>query len=219
MYTPAKFKQSDLTELQAFIAAHPLATLIAQSADGIAAAHLPLLWHDDGSEFGALHGHFAKANPLWQTALPDSAWLVIFQNNGHYISPNWYPSKARDHKAVPTWNYQAVHIRGRLNIIRDQAAIHAILDKLSTVHEQNQPRPWSPADAPADYIDALCRAIVCFEIPIERIEGKYKLSQNQPADNRRGIVAGLRQMQQPEAEKMANLVARFAPENENLEAV
>ena len=214
MYTPAKFRQTDFAELQAFIAAHPLATLIAQTDSGIEAAHLPLLWHDDGSEHGCLHGHFAKANPLWKTALPEQNWLVIFQDSGHYISANWYPSKAQDHKAVPTWNYQAVHIQGRLNLIRDEAEVTRMLAALTAAHEQSQPRPWSLADAPADYLQALSQAIVCFEIPIERIEGKYKLSQNQSTANRAGVVQGLQQENQPDADKMAALVQHFSPDHQ-----
>ena len=158
MYTPAKFRQHNPAELQAFIAEHPLATLIAQTEHGLEAAHLPLQWHDDGSAHGCLHGHFARANPIWQTALPEQNWLAVFQHSGHYISANWYPGKTQHHKAVPTWNYQAVHIRGRLNIIDDPARVFAMLAALTAAHEQTQPRPWSLADAPADYLAAMSRA-------------------------------------------------------------
>ena len=212
MYTPAKFRQHNPAELQAFIAEHPLATLIAQTEHGLEAAHLPLQWHDDGSAHGCLHGHFARANPIWQTALPEQNWLAVFQHSGHYISANWYPGKTQHHKAVPTWNYQAVHIRGRLNIIDDPARVFAMLAALTAAHEQTQPRPWSLADAPADYLAAMSRAIVCFEIRIDSIEGKYKLSQNQNAADRQSVIDGLHDLQQHEAEHMAGLVARFAPD-------
>ena len=102
MYTPAKFRQDDAAELRQFAAAHPLATIALHTADGVDAAHIPLIWQDNGTEHGVLRGHFAKANPIWKNRLPEQDALVIFQDAGHYISPNWYPGKAQHHKEVPT---------------------------------------------------------------------------------------------------------------------
>ena len=215
MYTPAPFRISDAHELRQFMAAHPLATVITCTDNGPDAAHLPLLWHDDGSEHGVLHGHFAKANPLWRNAhtSPHSPWLAIFQHPGHYISPNYYPSKARDHKAVPTWNYQAVHAHGRLRLIDDPEAVLAMLTALTAAHEHSQPRPWQLADAPQDWLIGLTRAIVCFELVIERLEGKYKLNQHHSADNRHGAIASLRQQGTPQSKHMADIMQKTLENN------
>lgn len=211
MYTPAKFQQTDTAELQRFVAAHPLATVILNTATGVDAAHIPLYWYEYPHGAAVLRGHFAKANPIWKTALPGQPWLAVFQDAGHYISPNWYPSKRQHHKEVPTWNYQAVHIRGPARLIEEEAAMRALLADLTAMHEAGQARPWSLADTPDDYLSALCRAIVCFEIRIDTVEGKYKLSQNQSAANRVGVVAGLRDMGSAAAGAMAELVSQFDP--------
>lgn len=211
MFVPAKFRQTDFTEIRRFIAAQPLATLVVQHENRLQAAHVPLYWHDNGSEWGALRGHFAKANPIWQAAGGEEQWLAVFQNSGCYISPNWYPSKARDHKAVPTWNYQAVHFGGRLTLLEDAGSTLAVLSELSRLHEAGQPRPWQPADAPPDYLQAMCKALKCFEFTIKEVEAAYKLSQNQSAENRSGVVSGLQAQGGAAAEEMAEKVQRFAP--------
>ena len=127
MHIPAVFAEDNFDNVIEFIAVNPLATLIAQTRDGIEACHIPLFWHNDHAKFNAdvgydsasnkshgyLYGHFGRKNPIYQDALTDSSWLIIFQDSGHYISPNWYPSKAKTHKEVPTWNYQSVHIQSK----------------------------------------------------------------------------------------------------------
>ena len=213
MFIPAKFRQTDFAEIRRFIAAQPLATLVVQHENRLQAAHIPLFWYDNGSEWGALRGHFAKANLLWQAAGEDKQWLAVFQDSGCYISPNWYPSKARDHKAVPTWNYQAVHFSGRLTLLDDIDSTLAVLSELSRIHEAEQTRPWQLADAPPDYIQAMCKALKCFEFTIEQVEATYKLSQNQSAENRSGVVEGLQAKGGTAAEKMAEKVQRFAPDS------
>lgn len=213
MYNPRTFRQTDLTEIRRFAAENPLATVVLATGQGPDAAHVPLDWQDDGSEYGCLRGHFARANPIWQSALPEQPWLVIFQHGGHYISPNWYPGKQQHHKAVPTWNYQAVHIRGRAQLVTDEAAVHALLAALTARHEAGQPRPWSLNDAPADYLAAQYRAIVCFDIRIEQIEAKYKLSQNQRPADVAGVIAGLDALGSAKARDMADRVRRFAPDH------
>lgn len=193
MYNPPHFRIEDLREMQRFIAAHPLATLFSHTAYGPDAAHLPLLWQDDGSANGILYGHFAKANPMWRSARhqPHGSWLAVFHHPGHYISPNWYPSKARDHKAVPTWNYQSVHAHGTLRLIDTQAETLEILSRLTEQHESSQTHPWRMSDAPEKWLHGMSRAVVCFAFVIRCLEGKFKLSQNHPQDNRRGVIAGL----------------------------
>lgn len=211
MYLPPAFRVDDPLELRRFIAAHPLATLISHHDHALDAAHLPLVWHDDGSEHGVLHGHFAKANPLWQNAHHAHApWLAIFQHPGHYISPNWYPSKARDHKAVPTWNYQAVHVHGTLTLIDDPQRVLAMLATLTAAHESHEKQPWQLSDAPEAWLQGLTRAIVCFEMRITRIAGKYKLNQHHSAENRHGAIAGLQAQHHADANHVAAQMLKIA---------
>ncbi len=127
MFTPKAFKINDQEQILSFIATHPLASVIAYTADGLEASHIPMYWEDDGSALGCLYGHLTRTNALNHSDHLKSPWLIIFQNAGHYISPNWYPSKAATHKAVPTWNYQAVHVSGKVDILTDADTLIEIL--------------------------------------------------------------------------------------------
>lgn len=189
MYLPAHFAVDDAGTLHDLIRSHPLATLITESPDGPVADHIPLRLADDGAH---LSGHVARANPLWKTHPAEHPVLAIFHGPDAYVSPNWYPSKREHGKAVPTWNYVAVHVRGRLRIIDDPAWLRAELARLVDAHEAPLPEPWRLADAPADYLDKMFAAVVGIELSIVSIQGKWKLSQNQPAANRDGVIAGLR---------------------------
>jgi transcriptional regulator len=130
----------------------------------------------------------------------------MFQGAQGYISPNWYPSKQVTHREVPTWNYVVVHVRGRLRVIEDKAWLRRLLDALTDRHEAGQPAPWRVADAPADHVDRMLGAIVGIEIEIERIEGKFKLSQNHPPANRAGVIEGLRRRNAPGDTALADLM-------------
>lgn len=190
MYTPSAFRQDDLAQLHQQIRACPLASLISQGASGLLASHLPLLLAPDEGEFGTLYGHFARANPQWRE-LPQGETLAIFQGPQAYISPNWYPSKAEHGKAVPTWNYIAVHTHGRARLIEDDEGLLQLVSRLSAEHEAGRERAWAVSDAPRDYIDSMLRAIVGFALPIQRIQGQWKLSQNRTAADRHGVREGL----------------------------
>ncbi|TCP96220.1 PaiB family negative transcriptional regulator [Cricetibacter osteomyelitidis] len=209
MYTPKIFQQTDHTLLSQFMRENPFATVIASTENGLEATHIPLVWVDNGSLWGCLQGHFARANRIWKKALPEQDWLVIFQGADHYISASYYPTKQIDHKDVPTWNYQAVHCKGRLKLVENLEEMKAMLATLTAQSEHYQPRPWQLSDASADYINNECRGIICFEIRIDHIEGKFKLSQNQPPQNRQGVVNGLQTEGTSEAVKMAELIREF----------
>ncbi|MCP1659787.1 putative FMN-binding regulatory protein PaiB [Neisseria perflava] len=140
--------------------------------------------------------------------MPDGEWLLIFQCVQHYISANWYPTKQETHKAVPTWNYQVVHAYAKATVCEDLAQMKAMLAELTAQSEQGEVQPWQLSDAPLDYIDAQCRGIVCVEWQITRLIGKEKLSQNQPAENREGVVKALRSQGNECAAGMADLVER-----------
>ena len=176
MYVPAHSREERDAVLRDAIRRIGFATLVTQTGTDIEANHLPLLLEGD-----VLSGHFARANPVWKTLKPEA--LAIFLGPHFYVSPNWYPTKHETGKAVPTWNYIAVHARGALTLHQEPEWLRAHVGKLSESHEGGEPNPWKVSDAPGDYIDGLLRAIVGFELKITSLEGKWKLSQNrQPAD-------------------------------------
>lgn len=188
MYLPTHFECADEAALGALMVEHPLAQVVHRASDGgLDADPVPLLY-DPASR--TLRGHVARANPLWRVAGGQPV-LAIFSGVQAYVSPNWYPSKAATHKAVPTWNYTVVHAHGVLNARDDAAWLREFLPNLTARHEATQPRPWSLADAPEDYLQQMMRAIVGIEIPLTRVVGKFKASQNRSAADREGVVQGL----------------------------
>lgn len=199
MYTPKHFKEENDDLLLNFIRKHPFATLITTHSHGIEANHLPLYLTTSNAGNVILQGHIAAANSIWKTADQQQV-LVIFQGSNAYISPNWYPTKAIDGKAVPTWNYEAVHIRGKITFIHDSDWKMQLLNDLTAEHEQHFEQPWTIADAPEEFIRKLLPAIVGFEITLDDLQGKFKLSQNQPAENKQGIAANLRNQGDPMAD-------------------
>ncbi|MFH1873375.1 MAG: FMN-binding negative transcriptional regulator [Pseudomonadota bacterium] len=209
MYLPAHFEESRSEVLHQLLRAQPFATLVTQGADGVTADHLPLHLEPGVGPCGALQGHVARANPLWQQAA-DSEVLAIFHGPQAYVTPSWYPSKHEHGKAVPTWNYVVVHARGRLRAIDDAAWLRRQLETLVAEHEAGFAEPWQISDAPPDYIDRMLTAIVGIEIVITSLAGKWKISQNQPAANRAGVVAGLREQGTADALAMAQLVAALS---------
>lgn len=206
MFTPKAFKEDSFETIQAFIKEKPLVTVIAQTGNGLEACHIPMYWQDDGSEFGCLYGHIAKVNALNNSTNLTAPWLVIFQDAGHYISPNWYPSKAVTHKEVPTWNYRSVHITGNVSLLTAPETLIEILSKQTADFEVSQPHPWSLDDAPEKCIQTMCRAIIGIRVDITDIQAQFKLSQNKSAENRAGVVAGLKRLGTFEAGKMVMLV-------------
>ena len=191
MYIPKAFEAPDTDVMHALMRAHPLGALVTLSPSGLEANHIPLQLLADVGPHGTLRGHVARANPLLRDLQLLDA-LVIFQGPQAYVSPGWYPTKQVTGKAVPTWNYMVVHVHGPLRIVEDADWLRAQLAALTATHEAGQAQPWSMDEAPPDYIDTLMKAIVGIEIPIARLEGKWKLSQNQPVQNREGVIAGMK---------------------------
>lgn len=200
MYSPKHFREENEDILFDFIRQHPFATLITQADSNIDANHLPLYLNTKDSSNIRLQGHIAATNLIWKTDTLLQEVLVIFQGSNAYISPNWYPTKAINGKAVPTWNYQAVHIKGKLTFMHDEEWKTQLLTDLTEAHEQQFETPWSLTDAPDEFIRKLMPAIVGFEITIDQIQGKFKLSQNQPEKNKKGIAQHLRDQNHPMAE-------------------
>lgn len=172
--------------------AYPFATVVTHGPEGIAASHLPLLLRSDESSLGTLWGHFARPNPQWSACDRNADVLAIFHGPHHYVSPSWYPSKDANGRAVPTWNYLAVHAYGPLEIIENPEQVRVMLSELTKEHEARFRQPWRLEDAPESYIAGLQNGITAFRVPLRRLEGKRKLSQNRPAEDRVGVQKGLR---------------------------
>lgn len=192
MYLPKHFAQSDPKVLQDLIRSAPLATLVTLSSQGLNANPIPL-YFEANQGAGLLQGHVARANTMWRDFDAEIETLAIFQAADTYISPNWYPSKALHHKEVPTWNYAVVQVYGKLRAIDDPVWLRAFLEKLTQQQEASFPKPWQLAEAPADYLEKMLKAIVGIELEITRWEGKWKLSQNKAEPEYQGVIAGLQQ--------------------------
>lgn len=208
MYVPAHHEETDISVLHALVRSHPLATWVTQGDGELIANHIPFLLDPARGEFGSLVGHVARANPVWRSFSKTVNSLLVFQGTETYITPSWYPSKHEHGKAVPTWNYVVVHAHGLPHTVDDPAWLLQHVTELANTHEAEQPLPWKVADAPQEFIDKLLRAIVGIEIPIAKLVGKWKVSQNRPEPDKLGVVAGLLASDRPQAKEMASLVMR-----------
>ena len=207
MYLPKHFENADIATLHAFIREHPFAALVTQSADGLTANHIPFMLDSTPAPYGTLRGHVARANPVWRSVSDDDV-LVIFQGPNAFISPSWYPTKQKTGQVVPTWNYAVAHVYGRMTVHDDPVWVRSHVEALTHLHEHARPTPWHVTDAPGDYIDRLVLGIVGIEIPIARVLGKWKVSQNRSDEDRRGVVEGLTAEQSADASGVGELVKR-----------
>ena len=204
MYLPGDFREDRTEVLHQTMRQIGAAIVVGQGPDGMIASHVPIELDSAPEPHGTLRCHFARANP--QAAITDGQeLLVIFQGPQGYVSPNWYPSKHLTGKAVPTWNYVAIHAYGTAVTFDEPAKLQAHLAAMTDHFESPNELPWKMADAPADYIAAMCRGIIGIEIRITRLEGKFKLSQNRSEHDAKGVVNGLRAQGDG---VMADLVAR-----------
>ena len=193
MYVPQHFSETDVARLHALMRAHAFATLISV-ADGVPfATHVPLLLDAERGPSGTLVGHMARANSHWQAFDGHSPALAIFHGPHAYVSPRWFASTPN----VPTWNYEVVHASGAPRVLEDPAVVRALLECSAAVFEAGASEPWTLASATEDYVAGMQRAIVAFEIPIDRLEGKRKLSQNKSIGDRAGVMAALRDAGDP----------------------
>lgn len=206
MYQPPHSREDRLEVQHTLMRAHPLGLLITAGPDALQANHVPFLIDAAGSERGTLRAHLARANPQLAELAAVTECLAVFQGPQHYISPSLYPTKRETGKVVPTWNYITVHAWGRPRVIDDTDWLRRQIDDLTTHNEQGRASTWKVSDAPGAFIAAQIKGIVGLEIPIARIEGKWKVSQNRPAIDRAGVVDGLRG-EPGDAEAMATLVA------------
>lgn len=202
MYRPPTFREDRKEVLHAAIHRHPLATLITCGQSGLVANVIPFNLRDTGKN-GVLCAHLAKANEQIADLKEGSPALVVFQGPQGYITPSWYPTKHEHGKVVPTWNYVIVQVRGTPRIIDDTMWLRGQLGELTANQERRRNHPWEIADAPADFIAGQLKGIVGLEVPIERIEGKWKASQNRSAADRKGVKDGLRE---DGYDELANLI-------------
>jgi transcriptional regulator len=185
----------------------PLATLVATTARGLDANHLPLVLDDSHGGLGVLRGHVARSNPAWREIPAGSEVLAIFHGDNRYISPSWYPTKREHGKVVPTWNYAVVHARGQIAWHDDPVWLRSFVEALTSLHERGSVEPWRVADAPAEFIDRQLGNIVGFEIPIAVLDGKWKVSQNRTPAERAAVVEELRARGDAASLAMAELIA------------
>jgi transcriptional regulator len=192
VYVPTHFNEDRVEVLHELMRGIDLATLVSMTADGMIASHAPLMLDPDPAPYGTLIGHLAKANPHARSADPGVQTLVIFQGPDGYITPSYYAAKQEHGKVVPTWNYTAIHAYGTLEVFDDPARLLEVVTRLTNRHETRRARPWAVADAPDDFVRGMLRGIVGIVLPITRLEGKVKMSQNRPATDLNGVVEGLR---------------------------
>jgi transcriptional regulator len=211
MYLPISFVEPDRATLIELIQRRPLGTLVTLDNDGLHADHIPFLHESNGDSNGRLIGHVARNSDAWRRSGSIAEVLVVFQGVSAYISPNWYPSKREAHRVVPTYNYAVVHVYGPLVVRDDPKWIRGVVGKLTKRMENVQLKPWKMADAPADYLDEQITQIVGIEIPISRMIGKWKVSQNRVEADRLGAIDGLRASGDDEQMAMADLIASKLP--------
>jgi len=207
MYIPRANKEDRLPVLHKFMEEQPFASLITMGPSGLFASHIPMVLEQNGAN-GRLKCHISRANPQWRDYAPSVEALAIFSGPHHYITPSWYPEKEETGKVVPTWNYVVVHAYGHLKVMEDGEWLMAHLAKLTNIQEAGLPVPWKVGDAPADYIASIAKGIVGLEMDIERIEGKWKLSQNRSERDRSGVAKGLAELNTTESLTMKALVEK-----------
>ncbi|HEY1801927.1 MAG TPA: FMN-binding negative transcriptional regulator [Terriglobales bacterium] len=210
MYIPKANEETRIPVLYDLIEAQPFCSLVTMGSSGLFATHLPMVLEraqeKEGQLLGRLKGHVSRANRQWRDFSPEIEALAIFSGPQHYISPSWYPEKRETGKVVPTWNYAVVHAYGHLKVIEDTDWLLAHLESLVNIHEASFPTPWKISDAPAEYIESLTKGIVGLELSIQRLEGKWKASQNHSAAHRESVVKGLEDLNTAESQAMKALM-------------
>lgn len=205
MYVPPAFRVDDLAELHATMREARLANLVTTTAEGLIATPLPLFMVPDEGPYGTLYGHLARANPQWQRP-PVAEAMALFMGPDAYVSPSWYPSKREHGKVVPTWNYVAIHAYGPAEFIDDADRLLNLVTRLTNLYEQPRAEPWAVTDAPDAFIRAQLKGIVGLRLPITRLEGKRKMSQNRSEPDRQGVATALATSNRPEERDAAKLI-------------
>jgi transcriptional regulator len=204
MYIPASHAETDPAKLHDFMRSNSFATLVTENETGMIASHLPLLFDADAGPMGLLMGHMARANPQWRDVRGEA--MVLFNGPHVYISPSWYEADG----TVPTWNYTAVHAYGTFQVVDDRDFLLELLRRTVAYYESPRPQPWT-FDEKAPHVDPMIRAIVGFRIEINRLEGKWKLSQNHPEERRRRVIGALEGQPDDHSRAVAALMKEGSP--------
>lgn len=211
MYIPAHFAESRIEVLHELIRERPLGVLVTLGAEGLSANHIPFEIAAEPEPFGTLRCHVARANPVWRDFALDYEALVIFTGPSTYISPSWYPTKEESGEVVPTYNYLVAHAYGPMKIIHDADWLRGLVTRLTQRFEAGRETPWQVTDAPAAFIEKQLGAIVGIEIPISKLIGKWKVSQNRPAQDRAGVVRALEEFDDADSAAIARWVKEKSP--------
>lgn len=210
MYVPPHFEETRPEVLHELIRDHGLAAVVTLGSEGLNVNHIPLELDAGPAPFGTLRGHVARSNPVWRDFSREVEALAVFQGPQAYISPSWYETKRETGKVVPTYNYIAVHAYGPMRVIEDRSWLRGLVERLTNRYEAGRAEPWKVTDAPPEFVEQMLGAIVGIEIPLTRLVGKWKLSQNRPPADRDGVVTGLRDMNDRHAQDMSDLVKKAA---------
>lgn len=209
MFVPKFCKIEDFSVLTNLVQENPLGSWSAIADGEIIVNHIPFILYKTRGEFGTLAGHVSRANNIWSTFSKNQNSVVVFHGEQSYISPSWYPSKYKEGKAVPTWNYAVVQAHGMPAEIEDPEWLIQHVNDLTDLHEGGQARPWRVDDAPSDFIDKLIKSIVGIEIPITKLTGKWKLGQNRSEADQFGMVAGLMSCGDKRSQALGELTKKY----------
>jgi transcriptional regulator len=207
MYVPPAFQENDLATLHGTIQDARLANFVTATTEGLIATPLPLFLAPDEGPYGTLYGHLARANPQWKLP-PTGDAMALFMGPDAYVSPSWYPSKLEHQRVVPTWNYIAIHAYGPAEFFDDADRLLEVVTRLTNLHERPRVEPWTVTDAPEPFIQAQLKGIIGVRLPITRIEGKRKMSQNRSAADRAGVAGGLAASDRASDRTVAALIPR-----------
>jgi transcriptional regulator len=207
VYIPPAFQEDDIATLHAAIHAARLATFITATTAGLTGTPLPMILDETEGPHGTLYGHVARANPQW-TLAPIGEAMAVFMGPDAYVTPSWYATKRETGKVVPTWNYVAVHVYGVVEFFEDTDRLRDVVTLLTNLHESPRAEPWAVTDAPEEFIKSQLRGIVGLRMPITRIDGKRKMSQNRSAEDRAGVVQGLAASDDATDRAVANLIPK-----------
>jgi transcriptional regulator len=207
MYIPPAFRADDLADIHRTMREARSGTLVTATEEGLVGTPLPVLLDANEGPNGTLYAHVARANPQWKLA-PSGDAMVIFAGPEAYVSPSWYATKQETHKVVPTWNYIAVHAYGPVAFFDDADRLLDVVTRLTDLHEQSRQARWAVADAPADFIKAQLKGIIGLRMPITRLDGKRKMSQNRNPADRAGVIDGLLESDRPEDRVVASLIPK-----------